>query len=295
VTIDIARIGKSVTFTGTPTISLSNNVENYGSLILATGMTYIYNTYINTLRGRGSYIINANGITMYAVNTLCLSGTVTLNSDLILANNFYPNAGTFDCSGYNLTCLRFIESTNLGTRIFYARGAIITITTTAATDKFVITAANNTFNAGTSTIILTNSTANAQTFAGGGLTYNNVIVAGAGNYALTVTGSNTFKSFKVDASQAAKTITGTAATTQRVESFYRDPSANVITLNSTGAAWTLTGNSGYCELDYMNIANVTAGYKDIYYAGDNSTDSGGNTDITFTRKIRPAWRGIGRW
>jgi hypothetical protein len=68
-----------------------------------------------------------------------------------------------------------------------------------------------------------------------------------------------------------------------------------MTIDSTGAAWTLTGNSGYCELDYMDIANVTAGYKDIYYAGDNSTDSGGNTDINFTRKIRRVWRGARKW
>lgn len=86
-------------------------------------------------------------------------------------------------------------------------------------------------------------------FAGGGLTYNNIQVAGAGEYALTVTGNNTFNEFKVDASLADKTIKFTDGTTQTIYETILDAGANAITLTKTGAGANPAINTTYYRTD----------------------------------------------
>jgi hypothetical protein len=148
----------------------------------------------------------------------------------------------------------------------------------------------------TGTIILSNAGVTPQTFAGGGLQYNDVRVTGAGAYTLTVTGNNSFNVFTVDASAAAKGITATG-TTQRVTQFRRDGGTKVITL--TGGTWIKTG-SGSVSLDYLNITGSTAQPATLtWYAGSHSTDGGGNPGWLFgippaktkgnVRKIPIAW------
>jgi hypothetical protein len=145
---------------------------------------------------------------------------------------------------------------------------------TAAQEKWTAVSVNGmTLYAGTSTIILTNSTANAQTFNGNGYTYNNVTVQGAGAYALTISGNNTFGTFTVDRSVAAKTITGTAGSIQTIASFVcAESSTRVLTLNSTGAAWTLTkSGGGEVDLNYLAISYVNASPSPTWYYGANSS------------------------
>jgi len=166
----------------------------------------------------------------------------------------------------------------------------ITITDTTAGSKFGYyhLTSGLTWDAGTSAIILTNSGVNAQTFAGGGLTYNNVTVQGAGAYNLTVTGNNNFNTFTVDASAAAKTIVATG-TTQTVRNFVRDIGNKVITL--TGGTWTKTGG-GRINLNYMSISGVTVNPSGMWYAGASSTNGGSNVGWQWCNGPSP---GGGHW
>jgi hypothetical protein len=240
-TVDMPRIGKSVTFTGTPTVSLSNAMSVYGSLTLSSGMTYTHNSNANNFCGRGSFILTTNGIVISGFAVFCPNGTLTLGSNLTWSTSSWGAIynGTFNASSYNMLGGLFTSS-YISVREIQMGSGIWTINATGAAYKFNMTTTTNlTFNAGTSTIILTNSGTNAQGFAGGGLTYNNVTVQGAGAYALTITENNVFNTFTVDASVAAKTVTFIDGSITTIYDLIKS-GTNQMRLNGTGVAgWAL--------------------------------------------------------
>ncbi len=280
VTINMPRIGRSITFTGTPTVSLSQGTSNYGSLTLVSGMTYTHNNKENIFCGRGSFTITLAGNTIYQVRAWNPSGTLTYQDAYSITSIMESRVGILDTNDQSGSA-GVLYSTASGSVLL--RSGTITLNIVTASASKVLVQSGGTITAGTSTIILTNSTANAQTFAGGGLTYNNVTVQGTGNYALTISGNNVFNILTVDRSQAAKTITGTAGSVQTIKKLIIPPisSKTVVTLNSTGAAWTITGESRHFQGAYLSITNVVAGFKNTYYAGTNSTDGGGNINWIF--------------
>jgi len=278
VTVDMPRIGKNITFGGTPTVSLSNDISTFGSWNWG-GATPSGN-YAVYFCGRANYTITSNGIS-FPRNILfnAPNGTYTLTDNLSFSANYALALyyGAFNASTFNVSGGSIILS-GTGMRTLSMGSGIWTFSITSASTKWNVNTANLTFDAGTSTIVLTNSGTNAQTFAGSGLTYNNVIVQGAGNYNLTITGNNTFNDFKVDTSQAPKTITATG-TTQIVNDFTRNAGGtNVISL--TGGTWTKSDTTPIA-LDYLTVTNSTASPADTWYAGSNSTDGTGNTDWIF--------------
>jgi hypothetical protein len=256
VTVDMPRIGKSVTFSGAITITLSQATQMYGSLTLASGMTLTTNSQGVFMRGRGAYSFTSNDVPIYSIyNYVTSSGTLTLIDGFTAIGSI----------GYQQSV-----SSNL-----VATGVVITLSGTGVATKWNVQ--SGTISMTGSTIILTNSTANAQTFAGGGLTYNNVVVQGAGAYALTVTGNNVFNTFTANATQAAKTIIATG-TSQLVDDFTRDTGTNVVTL--TGGTWSKS-DSVPCWLDYLTVTGSTANTTGVWFAGQHSTDGGGNTAWIF--------------
>ena len=258
ITVDMPRVGGNVTFTGTPIVSLSNDISNYGLLTLVSGMTYTHNNNTNILRGRGAYTLISAGKTFYNLTLSAPSGTYTEQDGFTASNIFALTNGTLVDGGFTNT----LSGTGAITK-WNATGGAVTLT---------------------GTIILTNSGANAQTFAGNGFTYNNVTVEGAGNYALTITGSNTFNTFTVDRSVAAKTILFTDGTTQTMADFVCATSgATVATLNGTGVGgWNIAkSGGGLIAVDYMSITNSAASPATTWYAGVHSTDEGGNTGWLF--------------
>jgi hypothetical protein len=141
-----------------------------------------------------------------------------------------------------------------------------------------------TINAGTSTIVLSNTTTTARTFSGNGKTYNNLVIGGStGTSQLTITGSNTFNTIS-STKTVAHTILFTAGTTTTVADFTVDGTAgNVVTLGSTTASQaTLTKTGGSTiTVDYASISNLNATPSSTWYA-TNSTNGGNNTGWTIT-------------
>lgn len=236
ITYDMPRMGKSITFTGTPTVSLSNDVSNYGSLTLVAGMTYTHNSKINYLLGRGNYNLTTNGISVYKYTIQAPTGKITFQDNIVSVSLFAFRGGEIDADNKNLTFSGFVCDT--GTRILNMRSGIFTSTGGGA-NAWNIFATGLTFDAGTSTIVINHSDATASTFGGAGLTYNNVTVQGAGAYALTITGNNVFNTFKSDDSVANKTIIGTG-TTQTVNDFTKDNGGTGVTTITNGT-WTKYG------------------------------------------------------
>jgi hypothetical protein len=253
ITDDMPRMGKSITFTGTPTVTLSltTDVSVYGSLVSPVALGSPGATLYWVMCGRGNFVINAplgfSNLSIQAPN-----GTITLQDNFVVSatRDFKIIAGTFTAGSYNVTTGTFTSSGVL-TRIVNMGSGTWTIQRTGVTStKWSITGSDLTLNAQTSTIILTGSLTNSATFAGGGLTYNNIQVAGAGAYALTVTGNNRANHFGADGQVAAKEIIATG-TTQIVNS--RD-SAGAVTW--TGGTWQILNSKGNNMLEQMMAAGL---------------------------------------
>jgi hypothetical protein len=125
--------------------------------------------------------------------------------------------------------------------------------------------------------VLTNSGSSAQTFAGAGLTYYNVVVQGSGNYQLTVTGSNTFEDFTVNADEAAKTVKFTDGTTQTVGDTleFAGYSGKSVTVTKTGAG----ADPIIKTMDYIGYSNSYVTVTDVMIKPMRITLTVGGTEL----------------
>jgi hypothetical protein len=141
-----------------------------------------------------------------------------------------------------------------------------------------------TFNAGTSTIVLANSS--TGTFSGGGLTYNNLTFGSpATSSTAIIAGSNTFNTI-ASTKTVAFTIRFIAGITTTVSNWTVTGTAgNVVTINSftSGSQATLTkAGGGVIEVDYLSIQDSNATPGSTWYAGSNSTNVSNNTGWIFS-------------
>jgi hypothetical protein len=236
--VDMPRMGKSITFTGTPTVSLSNAITFYGSFVIPSGATFATTQNIISA-GRGSFTFTSNTKSIRKFTLNAPTGTMTLSDSMTTTSGVEVFYGTFTLNNFNITTSDWAFAGS-GTRVLNLGSGTVTLNYAGVATKWSVSGSNYTLNSGTSTIICTESTADAQTFAGGGQTYNNVTVQGTGNYALTITGNNVFNTFKVNASDAPKTIVATG-TTQVVNNFQRGSAIGTNVVTMTGGTWSKFG------------------------------------------------------
>lgn len=220
ITADMPRLGKNITFscTGSPAFTPSQASSIYGSLTLASGMTW-GGSQTFSLSGRGSHTLLSAGVTvptspMYMSG---IGGTYTMQ-DALTVNRFVLAAGTFNTNGYAFTSA-YMHGNAGGTytRNITLGASTITLTGNDSSGSAAPWNAGGTgitVSAGTSTIKLTESSYVQKTFAGGNFAYNNVWFSGTGYGSFFITGSNTFNQLKSDNPLAPVQIT--AGTTQTV-------------------------------------------------------------------------------
>ena len=206
----------------------------YGSLLLVSGMTYsVTGTITFSSTSTGMNITTAAKTLTTVVFNGVGGGWTFLDTPTITTSVTLTNGAL-----------------NLGSTTMTLQG---TGTIWSASPSFSLTAS-------TSTIKITDASSSGKTFAGGGLTYNNLWLTGSGTGAYTITGSNTFNDFKCDT--PPHTINFTAGTYTRVSTFTVNGTAgNLMTLQSTsnGSKWFIahtTGNITVC--DYLSIKDCTA-------------------------------------
>jgi hypothetical protein len=134
-------------------------------------------------------------------------------------------------------------------------------------------------------ITLTNTTATARTFAGGGISYGTLTIGGAtGTSTLTITGSNTFAGI-ASTKTVAHTITFTDGTTQTVGAWsVAGTVGNVVTLQgSSTAGWNIAYTGTYVpeQIDYLSISRSTATPAGVWFAGENTVNGGNNSGWIF--------------
>lgn len=287
VTIDVPYIGNvnSVDVINNPNIYSATTINVYGELVLGThSWTAINGTYFYT---RDQPFFNTGSTTLTGDLYIFANGTTcTLSNNLIITGTLYHRAGTFDALTFDITAGYFDSSTTTYTRVLSLGTGTHTFNGTAAASKWNFSATNNTLQANTATIVLTNATANAQTFTGGSgiTTYNILRIQGDGNYQLTFNSANTYNKVIIDRSVASKTIAGNYTLTVTGGFFVPLAGVRVVTITNTD----FTKASGLVVCDYLTISGSAAGGGATFYAGAHSTDSGGNSGWIFGSIAAPA-------
>lgn len=281
-------------FTGTWSAA-SMNVA--GNLTLGGGMAVSSNSNAITFTATSSKTISTNGVPINMPLTFNgVSGTWVLQDDLSLdgasARTLTLTNGTLDANNNNVTA-GLISSSNSNTRAISMGTGTWTLTS-SGTVWNLATTTGLTVTPSTSTIKLTDASATAKTFSGGGKTYYNIWLTGAGTGTFDFVGSNTFNNFKADT--PPHTIRFTAGTTTTVTSWsVSGSSGNLMTISSiTGASHTLTKSGGrQISSDYLSVTNSTASPANTWFAGANSTDGGGNSGWLFTVVTPPVGQYLG--
>jgi hypothetical protein len=284
VTVDMPRVGKNVDMTNVDAgASLSGSLyySIYGNLTIGSSMASSAFSGGNGIifEGRGNQTITSNGKTIgRGVTITAVNGSYTLQDDLTAgaAQSFTITSGTFDANNKNVTAGYGIRSSNSNVRTVTMGSGNWTVTGCdwSSSGWDLSTNTNLTFNKGTGTIKFTGSSASACPFKGGGLTYNNFwdsLTSGA----VTITGSNTFNDFKID---AGKTVNFTAGTNTTVNTFTAlgTSGSHIVIGSVTAATHTLTKAGGGLILgDYLDITYSTASPANTWYATNSTAD--GNT------------------
>lgn len=260
------------------TYTLGNAASSSISFV-STSATQQTITTAGKLLGSTTYNAASNGSWIFSDSfaTGVSAPGITLTQGSLNTGNQTINVGFINISG-SLT-----RSLTLGS-------SAITLTNGGGNPWSAATITNLTFNAGTSTITLSGSSTG---FAGGGLTYNNVVCSGGALVSLT--GSNTFANF---------TRTGTATKTDSLSITGNQTITNTLTLNgnsitnrllvlstTAGTAVTLTSAvNSMSNVDFADITAAGAANWNLSAISGGAGDAGGNTGITFTPGLTLYWQ-----
>jgi hypothetical protein len=273
----LGNIYKDFTLSPTQIFSTGGNITFAGTSTTQTITSNGVSTTISAL------IINSSTTTVQNIGSLTITGQLTLtsgtfntNGNLNISTQIILTAGTFSVNNNaNVTTGLFI-SNNSNVRTLNMGSGLWTLTSTG--NVWNIIGTNLTISAGTSRILITDTSATLITFTGGGLTYYTLEIARGSSTGITaIAGSNTFVNFIDNKSTAAHNINFTNGTTTNFYRFNVKGSAgNLITLNTAVGVNTyalVKLGQGIVNCDYLNIQHSVATPANTWYAGANSVNN----------------------
>jgi hypothetical protein len=278
-TATITGAYNNINFTGFSGTLTNSTRTVYGSVTISTGMTITAGVNVTTFAGSGTMTLTSNGQTIDFAITVNGSGTFqpadTMN---IAARALTLTAGGLNDNGQNITMGNF-SSSNSNVRTLSFNGGTWIVTSSGSTAWLVTISNLTTGGSGVSTISMTSGS--AKTFSGGGADYGAATLNQGGAGTLTISGSNSFNDWTAT-TRAQFTIT--AATTQTFTNFTLiGTTGEVVLLRSTTASnYTLFKSAGIVDVDFLDIQRATATGGALWYAGDNSVDSGNNSGWIFS-------------
>ena len=270
-----------------------------------TGVTCAGGSALNFV-GAGTQTVTSNGVAFSnSWNIQKPTGVSVQLADALTCNgagtNLNVTTGDFNAVSYNVTVVGFANNSTLST-VNMGSG---TWTLSGAGSVWAMNSSPILI-AGTSTIVLSDTSTTARTFAGGGLYYNKLTIGGTtGTSTLTISGANTFGEL-ASTKTVAHTILFTSTTTYNIGKWSVTGTAgNVVTVGPVTAATIYTiniygpANTGidYLSVSYCAVSTTSPGEL---YVGANSTNTAGNTGpIFFTATPSPRtlyWvGGTGNW
>ncbi len=252
-TVDMPRMGKDVDFTGfTRTAGFgSTNIELYGSLTLASGMTLTGANNVS-FAGRGTHTITSAGKTILGASTINAPGGTYTLADAFTSTNANGLAvlyGGFVSAGYTITSGSFASSGST-TRSVDITNSTVNLTA-AGTPWTCATATGLTFTSTGSTIVISTAGTSTRSFSGGGLTYNNLTYTVANSPgAVNIVGNNSFNNITIGSgrvftatSNAVQTVRGNILGSGVVNGYqYLGGGASNYISTPDSAALSITGN-----------------------------------------------------
>lgn len=282
-TVDMPRIGSDLSFGTATHLTLGNAVTSYGSVNL-TGMGTFSGAFDWTFEGRSINYTLTNGGKVFpnSVVVQMISGTLTLQDAFSVGanKNLTVTAGTFSDGGFSVAVTNQLISTGTITRGI-TRSGTWTFNSGAVITFWNISGSGLTIN-DTGTTFVNSSDANAKTFAGNGLSYNDLKMKGGGGTVL-ITGANTLNRIYTDGG-GTKSITLPGSTTTTILSgLGLNNGTNLITFTASAGSATVSHASGNLAWDYVSLTNIISTGGGTFYAGPltHSTDGGGNTGWIF--------------
>jgi hypothetical protein len=271
----------------------------YGNWLFGTGVTSSSSSTSITFAKNGTQTITSNGVQFgcpIIVDNpnayVQLAGALSLLS----TRSLIPSTGTFDAVTYNVTIGSFqngtVSATRMGSGTWTLSGSGGTVWSQSATATLF---------AGTSTIVLSDTSTSARTFAGGGAYYNKLTIGGAtGISTLTVNGNNTFGEFA-----STKTVAHTINFGATFQGFGKwsvtGTVGNVVTISSGTANNNIWGPA-VSGVDYLAFGTSGFGINTTspgeFYAGANSTGTtSGSMFLTAAPTPRTLYwvGGTGNW
>lgn len=239
------------------TLSGSGALTIYGDVTYGSGVT---------ASNTGAFVFSKPGAQVFTTAGKSLTHQVQVNNPscvfrhgdaLTTTISILIVSGTYETQNYAISASTILSSNTNNRTISFGASTV-----TLSENFSFATPTNLVFNAGTSTINL--SSTSAKTFNGGGQTFNTVRSTAGTTNALTIQGSNTFNTLD---NTAYTYLIITSGTTQTFTNFnYTGAIGNVVRISTTtpGLTATVQKSSG------------------TWFAGANSTDGGNNTGWTFT-------------
>jgi hypothetical protein len=270
------------------TLSLGAAQAIYGNWINGSGIT-LSGAQPPTFSGRNTQVITSAGKAFNGSLAIdSYGGTVELADALSIGpNTLTVTNGTFDSKGYNVTA-GGLSSSNSNVREIKLGASTVTLSGNVT----FTTSTNLTFDAGTSSITLSNV---SSTINGGNQTFYGVSFTSTGAGTHAITGANTFNSLSITALSAPvtlgprqvsfagnQTITGTmtaAGATAVRRIFLR---SDAIGTTRTLTAGTLSADD--CDFRDITIAGTAAGGSPT-----RAGDCGGNSGVTFPAAKTVYW------
>lgn len=271
----------NLTVTASQAITLgaaSSTLSVYGDLTFPSGGSFsasaqtITTTFAATSTGKN---ITTNGKSLYNIvfngsgggwtfqDALTTGGSITLSNGSLDTNSKTVSAG----SGFTYTNVGGAASLTLGT-------SQVTIQGTGTPWGFGTTT-GLTFSGASSTIVFSGTGSQSRTFAGGGLTYGNLVIAGAGTGpTFAITGNNTFNSISSTRTTSCS-ITFAAGSIQTITTWSLTGTSSVIitvSSNSASTRATLNITNRTSGIDYLDIAGIIGSLSPVtFYVGSNCT------------------------
>lgn len=307
-------VNGTVTATGTVTINRVVTVNSGGvmsgftTLALTAGSTGLTctagtmpNNLILNLTGTTSKVIDASAVTFSSSGTFCSINqgggnlTIQLGTTIYLGPNPTITHGSFTLNG---TLHVSGVWTDFATFILGATGVV-----TGGLTDFHFSTGNPDLSAGGTwpegvNIQFTPLTS-PRSFHGGGRRFGDfervsaITAPGNGTAPLTINGSNTWDRFIDTAPVVAHSIVFTAGTTQTADDFIINGALGLdVTLqsNTPGSKFTLHSTGEQISCDHIIPIDCIVDVSPEWFAGDGSTDGGGNLHWIFRAPVDSNFR-----
>jgi hypothetical protein len=296
ITADMPRLGRTIDLSGVTAagfnLSMATTNSIFGGLTMASSFGGVTGSGSLRFAGRSSYNVTMNSVQVTATSGVGLyapGSTYTQQDAFTTTNTFDFNFGGW-VTNTKAWSISVLASNITNARTMDISNSAVSLTSTAAATIWQFNATNGTIISTGSTISISNVSANTRTFVGAALTYGILQYTVAGSTGqLTITGSNSFQDIQFSDATNARSLVLTSVTTTTIRSTHGlqslfGTSGKLMTVKSATAASpaTIDFPNGYGGgSDWLSVQDITA-TTNTWYAGANSTNVSGNTNVTFT-------------